>query len=146
MLETKKERFLAYEQATLALLDCAPEDAENYITQRGELATEIDGVNEEIEQICGSVPDGATMLAASKVALPFEQVSSEYQCIFYSGQAVQSVIHRILQSEGQVKERLEKLRNEAMEGIKLNQNMPKIKKYLTDLAEPPAQSFTEGKA
>lgn len=140
LLEQKKGLFLEYEQATLALLDCAPEDAEKYIILRGQKATEIDELTETIARLCSQAPDPAVLLEAAGGKVDFERVPSEYHPVFYAAQGVFSVIHRIRQSDIQAMGRLAKLRDEAREAIRQNQNLPKIKKYLTDLtnAGPPA--------
>jgi hypothetical protein len=147
LLDCKKELFSKYEQATLALLDCAVDDAEHYITERGRIATEIDGVVDEIEQGCGQLPDAAVLLACVTARIEFDRVPGGYQCIYYSGQAVNSVIQRIARTEEQVTERLRRLRGEALDGIRQNRDLPRIRKYLTDLTEiPGGSSLTDSKA
>lgn len=146
LLEQKKDRFAEYEQATQALLDCPPDDAEHYITRRSELATVIDGLDEQLHQLCGQAPDAAELWACTRANLPFERVPSAYQPVYYTAQGVQSIIQRIIQTEQQAKERLERLRQEALDAIKQNQNVPKIKKYLTGLTDVPVQPLTESKA
>lgn len=147
LLEEEKQRFLEYEEATLALLDCETDAAENYITQRGTLANEIDALIEEMARLCDAEPAGEVLLAAAKGSIDFARVPAEFHCVFYAGQAVRSVIHRITQTEKQAMERLEALREEALSHIRQNQNLPKIKKYLTDLGSGQDEiSLTSGKA
>ena len=146
LLEAEKNRFIEYEVATQALMDCTPDDAENYITVRGQKANEIDGIREEIAALCGQVEDCAVLLNCSKAALAFEKVPNEYHPVYYAAQGVMSVISRIRQSDAQALQHIEKMRDEALESIKQNQNMPKIKKYLTDLADTQMGGFTAGKA
>ncbi|MDL2293605.1 hypothetical protein LJC60_03130 [Ruminococcaceae bacterium OttesenSCG-928-D13] len=146
LLEKESDLFLEYEQATLALLDCAADDAEHYIMLRGAKANEIDGLVEEIAQVCGQVPDAAVLLECTKASLPFDRVPAGYQPVYYAGQNVRSVIHRIGQSDVQAMQRLERLRDEAVEAIKQNQNMPKIRKYLTDLTDVPHAPLRNDKA
>lgn len=139
LLEQKKERFLAYEKVTLAILSGTPEDVEHYIIQRGDIATEIDALDEEIYRLCDGEGAGEVMLSAARARIDFERVPAEYHCVFYAGQAVRSVASRLVQSDAQVVELLKKWQAEALESIKQNQNLPKIKKYLTDLTEKPPQ-------
>lgn len=136
ILEDKRELFLEYEKATQALLQCDAEDAENYITKRGKLANEIDELTEAFARACDGEPAKELLLETASGKADFSGVPSEYQCIYYSGQNMRSVIGRIAESEKQVIERLESLRDEAREAIKQNQDIPKIKKYLTDLSDP----------
>jgi hypothetical protein len=135
LLDRKKALFSEYERATLALLDCAFDDAEHYITERGRIATEIDGVVDEIEQGCGQLPDAAVLLACVTARIGFDHVPGGYQCVYYSGQAVNSVIQRIAHTEEQVMERLKRLRGEALDSIRQNRDLPKIRKDLADLTE-----------
>ena len=147
LLEEEKQQFLEYEQATLALLDCDADAAEQYITQRGALANQIDALIEEMARLCDGEPSGEVLLQAAKGSIDFERVPSEYHCVFYAGQAVRSVIHRIGQTEKQAMERLETMREDALSQIRRNQNLPKIKKYLTDLGSGQGEvSLTDGKA
>lgn len=135
LLETKKDRFLQYEQATVGLLDCAVEDIENYITRRGALATEINALDEEMDGLCAQQPNGALLQKCARNQVDFVRLPGEYHCVFYGGQAVHTVLGRIAESDKQVTARLEKLRDEALENIRQNQNMPKIRKYLSNLGD-----------
>lgn len=147
LLEKKSEFFDEYEKATQELLRCDADDVEYYITRRAELANEIDQVTEEIGLACDGQPSGEIMFAAASSRVDYQNVPPELRPVFESGQNIRSTASRIMQTEMQAISRLESLRDEAKEKIRQNQNLPKIKKYLTDLAETPAEtSFTEGKA
>ena len=138
LLEQKKEHFLEYEQATLAMLDCEADDVDQYITQRGFIATEIDELTEQMARLCDGLPERDLLLEAAAGQVDFGNVPSEYHCVFYGGQAVRSVVNRIMETEKQVVARFEGMREEAREYIRLNQHIPKIKKYLANLADKPA--------
>lgn len=138
LLEEQKDLLLDYEQATLAILDADADSVEQYIIERGRLATEIDAVNEWVYSLCGETPNGEILLKTANASLAFEQVPSEFHCVFYEAQSKRSVINRILESEKQAIKHLESLRDEALDAIKQNQNVPKIKKYLTGLQDQPA--------
>lgn len=133
LLEEKKALFEKYETATLSILESGADDAEKYIMERSEIANNIDETSEKIAWLCDEEPNSAVLLKITKAEIEFEKVPSEYQCVYYGGQAVRSVVARIMASEQQVLERLEKLRDEAKENIRNHQNLPKIKKYLTSL-------------
>lgn len=145
LLEQQKEDFLAYEEATLALLESEPDDAEQYITQRAQLANAIDERTEEMARLCATQPGGDWLLQTALGKTEFGQVPGEYHRVFYAAQAVQSVASRIAQTDSQVLERLGRLRDEALASIRQNQNLPKIKKYLEDLSETPG-SLRDSKA
>ncbi|NLW78161.1 MAG: hypothetical protein GXY32_01955 [Ruminococcaceae bacterium] len=147
LLEQKKALFLEYEQATRALLDCEVDAVEKYITERGKKAIEIDALTEEIARLSSDVPAGELLREATLARIDFADLPPEFHDVFYDAQAVRSVAYRISELDKQVVTRLESLRDEAMAQIKQNQNMPKIKKYLTSLSDkPPAGSLSDGKA
>lgn len=139
LLDEKKELFLRYRQATEGLLECTVDSAEQYITEREMLANEIDAKNEEIARVCADVPAAELLLGAAHARVDFDQIPNEYHCVFYGGQGVRSVISQIMESEKRAAERLQHLRSQALQGVKQNKEIPKIKKYLSDLAEPPVQ-------
>ncbi len=147
LLEEKKAKFLEYEEATRAMLTCDADSVEHYITLRGSLANEIDQINEQIGRASDEAANGNLLLDTAMTRVNFEHIPPEYKPIFEEAQAVGSVAFRIQELDKQVMERLAQLREEAREGIRQNQNLPKIKKYLTDLASPQdEQSLTSGKA
>lgn len=137
LLEERKELFLQYEEITVEMLDCPTEEAEQHMARRAELAVQIDENIEQASSVCGDAPDRRIILDAAGGNVEFAKVPSEYQCVFYSGQGVRSVVSRIMESEKQVRVRLEKLRDEAREHLKQHQDVPVLKKYLVDLGEKP---------
>ncbi|MDL2252734.1 hypothetical protein LJC49_01495 [Ruminococcaceae bacterium OttesenSCG-928-I18] len=147
LLEKKKEKFNDYEKYTLEMLHCGADDIENYITQRAEIATEIDELTEEIGRICDGEANGDVFFRTASSKINYDEVPPELHPVFEAGQQVRSVANRILQSEKQVLERLESLKEEARSKIRENQNLPKIKKYLSDLGDQPTDgNLTNGKA
>ncbi len=147
LLEEKKKLFLDYEKATLGLLDCNADSAEQYIIEREHLAIEIDGINEKIAREASEMPAPQLVRDAAAASIDFEKVPSEYHCIFYAGQAVRSVISRVIVSDGQAKEYLERLRGQALESVKQNKQLPRIKRYISDLAaQPQTGSLRDKKA
>ncbi len=133
LIEAKKEKFLKYEQATLSMLDCGVDDVEHYIIQRANLANEIDEMAEGIARLCDDCPDKELLMNTALAKVSFERVPGEYHCVYYAAQGVQSVANRIAQTEKQVVARLQGLREDSLKSIREKQNLPKIKKYLTDL-------------
>lgn len=139
LLQEKLELFLQYKAATENLQTCKADFAEQYITQRQELANKIDAKNEEIAKMCELEPASQLLFAAANAQTNFDGLPNEYQAVFYKGQEVQSVIGQILQSEKRAEENLQSLKAQALEGIRQNKDVPKIKKYLSDLTQPMPQ-------
>ena len=147
LLEKKKEQFNEYERCTLEMLHCEADDVENYITQRGAIANEIDEITEEIGRICDNFPGGALLFETASAKVNFEDIPPEFGPVFEAGQQVRSVAYRISESEKQALERLTSLKEEARAKIRENQNLPRIKKYLSDLGDQPTDgNLTSGKA
>lgn len=147
LLDHKAELFAEFEKATQELLVCDVDDVEHYITRRGELANEIDSVMEEIGRICDAAPGGGVIFDAANARIDYDRVPPEYHPLFAVGQNIRSVVSRVRQTDKQVVARLEGLRDDAKDKIRQNQNIPKIKKYLTDLADKPGEAgLTTGKA
>lgn len=147
LLDKKAGLFTEYEKATQDLLVCEADDVEKYIIERGRLANEIDEVTEEIGFVCDGEPNGEVIFSAASAKINYDRVPPELRSVFESGQNVRSIAARILETDKQVTARLEGIRDEAKEKIRQNQNMPKIKKYLTDLTEKPGEGgLKSGKA
>lgn len=147
LLDKRGKLFLEYEDLTQELLKCDVDDVEYYITQRNTLANAIDEVAEEIGRVCDAAPGGKVLFDAANARINFDSVPSELLPVFELGQNVRGIIARIGQTNQQVLERLQMFQNEARDKIRQSQNVPKIKKYLTDLGEKEGEnSFTNNKA
>lgn len=147
LLDKQSELFSEYEKATQELLRCEADDVEKYIIRRGELANDIDEVIEEIGLACDAEPNSEVFFGAALAKINFEHVPPELHLVFEAGQNVRSIASRVVQTDAQVVLRLEGFRDAAKEKIRQNQNVPKIKKYLTSLAEKPGEAnLTTGKA
>ncbi len=146
LLNDKKDKFSEYEKLTIEMLHCNVDDLGNYITKRSKLANEIDEISAKIETLCLKEPKGDVYAKVSYAQLSFENVPVELQPMFELGQQVRGTMARILKLEPQVIQRLEGLKREAFQKIKENHNLPKIKKYLTNLGEQPSSGhFTSTK-
>lgn len=147
LLDKKAALFFEYEKATQDILYCEPDDVEHYITLRGGLANEIDEVTEKIGLACDEMPNSEVVFATASGRINYDKVPPEYQLIFESSQSIRSTMSRIMEAEKQVIVRLEAFRDEAKKKIRQNQNVPKIKKYLTGLMEKQGEGgLTDGKA
>lgn len=135
LLKEKQARFLAYEKVTEALAESDVDTAEHYITQRSELANEIDLLTEQIGRLCDKDVNGVVLLKAAGAQCDYQEVPPEFRQVFECGQEVRTVAYRIGECEKRARQHLVVMRDEAMGKIRENQNLPKIKKYLTDLTE-----------
>lgn len=133
LLEQKKQAFDAYEAATEALLQCEADSVEHYITQREQLASKIDGLNAEIRRLCAEDTAGAALENAAFSRLNYDDMPAEHRPLYELDQQTRTILYRIGEANPKVVERLEQFRKEAEEHMRNNENVPKIKKYLTDL-------------
>ena len=147
LLDEVKNNLLSYEKATQDLLTCDVDDVEHYITLRGEMANRMDALLAEIADACAREENANTIYQAALARIPFSEVPPDLVPVFESGQSNRSTVARIGQTERQVMERLEGFRQEALDNLRQNQNMPKIKQYLDVLADrADHESLTNGKA
>lgn len=147
LLQSKKDLFLRYEEATQALLDSDETTAPDYITQREELANKIDSITLEIGRLSDRQENADLLMSIAAGRTRFENVPVDYRPVYEEASEIQSVAFRIQEQEKSAVHRFESLRDAAMSKIKENQNLPKIKKYLDDLQEKPRQGgFANGKA
>lgn len=147
LAELRKQKFKEYEQATIMLSECDEDSAEHYITQRGDLSTEIDDINQQIGKLCDSLPNGTIVLQASMASIAFEMLSPDLFQLYEIGQETRSIVYGIQQEEKTAMQHLEIFRDAALEKIRENQHMPKIKQYLTNLgSQQDNQNFSSGKA
>lgn len=137
LLNEKKELFIQYEIYTGRLTECPVEDIEEYITQRGALANQIDKITDAIKCLCAGEKNGDALLAAINNTCKYDEVTQEGRALFSKGQEIFSVISRISEQEKQITPRMEELRTELLGKIKNASNTPKIAKYLSGLVTPP---------
>ena len=140
LLTEKKELFLQYEEATLALLSCEVEAMPQYITRREALTNEVDEKSSAMEALCAESPEQEQQLReAAEARADFADVPVALRDVFYKGQELRSVVSRLQQSNVQVMERMQMLRAEALENVRQNKDVAKIRKYLDDLNTQPEQ-------
>ncbi len=134
-LKEKKTVFSQYEEATLAMLSCEVDDVEQYIIQRDTLTIKGEELNNKIAKICDMHPDKERLIATTRALIDYDKVPQEYHELYEKAQAIRSIGNRVLENDKKVMERMKVWQKNALSNIKQNQNMPKIKKYLTDLTE-----------
>lgn len=137
---------MAYEEATEELLVCDADSAEYYITERGRLASEIDDLTEEIGRVCDGAEGGDVLFKAATMRIGYDDMPPEMRPAYDLCQQTRTIIYRISELEPRVLARMEAFREEARDYMKNNQNVPKIKKYLTDLGEDAPINLTNNKA
>ncbi len=135
VLKEKKAVFTQYEEATMAMLSCEVDDVEQYIIQRDTLAIKGEELNNRIAKVCDMHPDKERLIATTNALINYDKVPQEYHELYEKAQAIRSIGNRVLESDKKVMERMAMWQKNALKSIKQNQNMPKIKKYLTDLTE-----------
>lgn len=135
VLQKQEQVFLKYEEETVQLLECEPEDAEKYIDKRQKLADKIDVLNERIKTLCANVQDADVLFEVAKARCNFEDVPKEYGKVFYAGQAVRTVQARIVEKNDAAIKRMEEMREAALNGVRDSKNVSKLKNYVGTLKE-----------
>ena len=136
-LEQKKKLFEEYAAHTNEMTSCEIEELDYYITQRAELAIEIDQLDVEISAICDSDPEGELLRDAVANRGSFGDYSDELQQVYEAAGRIFSVINKVYRQEPQVISRMEEERDRLREKIKEESNTPKMVKYVRGLASPP---------
>ncbi len=146
LLAEKKSKFLQYEQLTQDMLHCSTDDLGDYITKRGNLANEIDLLSERMQELYQPQKNAELYAKICFAQADFADVPKAMHPLFTLGQEVRAVLARTQKMEPAIMQRLETLKTEAFQKIKENRNMPKIKKYLSNLGEQPGSGhFTSTK-
>ncbi|MEG2086585.1 MAG: hypothetical protein RR022_00195 [Angelakisella sp.] len=134
LLAQKKELFLQYEAITDRLLEATEvDDMEKYITQRGDLAMQIDNIDAALQQELTPWGQAARQLLTGHD--PSEGVLEELAPLTEPVSEIMTVVRRIRMKNSDAVEQMQRTRAEAEDQIKKAQNIPKINKYLTGLAD-----------
>ncbi len=119
LLSKAQQEMLQLEQETNALYTCTVDEIPLCVERRAACAARVDTQFQQIYQICDADPRGMLRKAVSSQTL-FEDVPEELHCIFEARRQLNAVIHRILQIEPQVLERLQTEREKLLEQIREN--------------------------
>ena len=135
LLTEKKRLFEQYYEATIMLINqTKPDDIENYITERDSLANKIDELDSEVAVLLAPWGEQVRALLGGRAeceALPDELVPLHGLC----GETIE-LVRTIRLRNVEAVARCEQFMQEANQRMKEVSNMPKISKYLTNLAGP----------
>ncbi|MCI8622811.1 MAG: hypothetical protein HFG26_04030 [Provencibacterium sp.] len=108
LLEQKCGLFREYEEATHALLACELDEMETHVRKREQLAKAIDGIDRQIEALCGGSEEwmGAVRNCGNRGDL-----SAEMAQVYDSAQPVFQIINRIRREEPLVEKRMSRERD-----------------------------------
>ncbi len=139
LLELKKQLFLKYEQASIALTYSDIEQMEFIVDEREQLKEEIDQIDVKINQSAIAGQYGEAVWKAIKNQLNRSEVVSELLPLFDKGQEIFAAVNRIMQMEPLIIKHIEETQKELEQKIKSSNSIPKIKKYFdtiqTDLED-----------
>lgn len=135
-LTQKKMLFEQYAAHTDQMAVCEIDQLEYYITQRAQLAIEIDQLNTEIATICESDVEQDMLSAAVQNHGNYGDLQAHIRPVYDAAAQVFALINRIYNKETEVRARLESERDQLRDKIKEESNTPKLLKYLNGLTEP----------
>lgn len=139
LLESKKQLFLKYEQASIALTYSDIEQMEFIVDEREQLKEEIDQIDEKIRQSAIAEQYGEAVWKAIKNQSNRSEVVSELLPLFDKGQEIFAAVNRIMQMEPLIIKHIEDTQKQLEQKIKDSNSIPKIKKYFdtiqTDLED-----------
>lgn len=140
LLEQKKDLFARYEAYTEKLGVCdmeRTEDIEEYITNRADLANQIDKLNREITSLCEKAKNRKQLLAWMGNRCNYDEVQPEARGLFSRSQEIFGIMNRIAAQEPQIVQRMRGECDGLLVKIKGAQNTPKIARYLNSLTSKP---------
>lgn len=134
-LAEKKKLFERYYEVTLSLIgETDPDDIEKYITERDSLANKIDKIDSEVALLLAPWGEQVRELLGGRAKmenLPDELVPLHGLC----GEII-DIVRSIRLRNTEAVARCQQFMNDADQRIREVSNMPKISKYLTNLAGP----------
>lgn len=133
LLTQKKELFIAYAQATEAMLTCEIEHLEQYITKRSELIALIGEIDRNVEALCAQTADHAMTRAAINNSAEYDALPEELRAVFHAGQEVLGVVQSVINNEEAVRVHLLALRDDCEKNIRRVSKAPKVTQYLRAL-------------
>lgn len=134
-LMQKKMLFEQYAQHTDQMMVCEIDQLEHYITQRAQLAIEIDQINAEIETICEADLEQEALRDAVNNRGNYGDLVDHIRPVYDAATRVFVLINRIYNKEAEVMARMQSERDQLREKIKEESNTPKLLKYLNGLTE-----------
>ncbi|MBP8855099.1 MAG: hypothetical protein KBG54_01180 [Oscillospiraceae bacterium] len=133
LLQKKHELFLQYEKETIALGAADIDSMDDYITNRGTIANDIDAISAELANIFANSAD-KSMEEAAHCKCNDSKVSQDNRAMFEAGKAIFADLSRIEEAEKAINESMHLTREKLRERISETKNTPKIAKYLKNLA------------
>ena len=116
--ETIRKNFEALEAETNAILSCPPEDIEAHTENRVNYLEENKKLYDEIFAFCAVTENGEELKGAVKNTAEREQLSEDFRKVFDGFQEVYAIVHRVVNIDSQVTERIERERERILEQIK----------------------------
>lgn len=117
LLADKKRLFSEYELETRAITDCDVDDVEAHVVRRQQLIVEIDGLDAQIEELCG---DDKLLAEAVHNRCAHGELSKQQQQVFMAAQEVFAVASRVQTAEERALTRIREERDELQEKIRAN--------------------------
>ena len=138
-LELKRQLFLEYEQASIALTYSDIEQMEFIVEEREQLKEKIDQIDEKISQSSVVQHYGEAVWKTIRNQLNRSDVNPELLPLFDKGQEIFAILNRVMQMEPLIIKHIEDTQKELEQKIKGSNSIPKIRKYFdtiqTDLED-----------
>lgn len=119
LLEEKRQRLLAFEEATQEMLTCRREQLEEQMKERQRLLEGIQRAERELEELCGKAgEEGALALCAAQAGAEPSALPGELLPVYQAAMEVRAVLSRFPESEVQAMMRLRLEQEQILEQIK----------------------------
>ncbi len=119
LLEEKRQRLLAFEEATQEMLTCRREQLEEQMKERQRLLEGIQRAEQELEELCKEAgEEGEQALCAAQAGAEPSALPEELLPVYRAAMEVRTVLSRFPESEVQAMMRLRLEQEQILEQIK----------------------------
>lgn len=121
LLDEKKDAFERYREETEELLSCPVDDMEGHMAMRAQLEGRINDIDADISHVCGEAGEaGKQMMAAVKNSCSRGEISGELAAVFDKAQEIFTVISTVMDTEPQIRQRIDLEKEILLKKIKEN--------------------------
>lgn len=133
-LQEKKTLFAEYEVCTNEMMTCDSDCFEHYITERGQLAIQIDKIAEEMESLCAQDDEPELIRNAANYKGNYEDYPEEMRDIYELAGQVFGSMNRVRSTEDLVEKRMQEVRGELLDKIRSKSDTAKVYHYVKGMA------------
>lgn len=110
--------FTTLENETVAILSCDPDEIEQHTVARVELLEKNKKLFDEIFEFCDGCENGGNLKSAVKNTAQRNELTDDEKCVFDRFCEIYAIVHRIVNIDKQVTDRIQREHSRIVEKIK----------------------------